>query len=75
MASKVIVVNSVLGGAALALVLAIGVKAPVAVATVTGIVAGLIILALALRYEHQRLTPQVLSSHGAGAAGGGLQAG
>jgi hypothetical protein len=64
MASMVIVVNSVLGGAAVALVFDLGVKVPVAVATAIGVVAGLIFLVLALRYEHQRLTPQVLTSHG-----------
>jgi hypothetical protein len=63
MASMVIVVNSVLGGATVALVGALGVKAPVAIATVVGVVAGLVLLALALRYEHRRLTPQVLISH------------
>jgi len=63
MASMVIVVNSVLGGAAVALVFDLGVKVPVAVATAIGVVAGLIFLVLALRYEHQRLTPQVLTSH------------
>jgi hypothetical protein len=64
MASMVIVVNSVLGGAAVALVFDLGVKVPVAVATAIGVVAGLIFLVLGLRYEHQRLTPQVLTSHG-----------
>jgi hypothetical protein len=64
MASMVIVVNSVLGGAAVALVFCLGVKTPIAVATVIGIVAGLALLAAFLRYEHQRLTPQVLSAHG-----------
>jgi hypothetical protein len=34
------------------------------VATVIGVVAGLIVLALSLRYEHRRLTPVVLSSPG-----------
>jgi len=63
MASMVIVVNSVLGGAAVALVFDLGVKVPVAVASAIGVVAGLIFLVLALRYEHQRLTPQVLTSH------------
>jgi hypothetical protein len=64
MASMVIVVNSVLGGAAVALVFDLGVTVPVAVATAIGVVAGLIFLVLGLRYEHQRLTPQVLTSHG-----------
>jgi hypothetical protein len=64
MASMVIVVNSVLGGATVALVGTLAVKAPVAISTVVGIVAGLALLVLALRYEHRRLTPQVLISHG-----------
>jgi hypothetical protein len=64
MASMVIVVNSVLGGATVALVGTLAVKAPVGIATVIGIAAGLALLALALRYEHRRLTPQVLSAHG-----------
>jgi hypothetical protein len=64
MASMVIVVNSVLGGATVALVGTLALRAPVAISTVVGIVAGLALLGLALRYEHQRLTPQVLISHG-----------
>jgi hypothetical protein len=63
MASMVIVVNSVLGGATVALVGTLGAKAPVAISTLVGIVAGLVLLAAALRYEHRRLTPQVLISH------------
>jgi hypothetical protein len=70
MASMVIVVNSVLGGATVALVFALGVKAQVALATAIGIAAGLILLVLALRYEHRRLTPEVLTAHGTGTAGG-----
>jgi hypothetical protein len=35
----------------------------VAISTVIGIAAGLVLLAAALRYEHRRLTPQVLISH------------
>jgi hypothetical protein len=64
MASMVIVVNSVLGGATVALVGTLGVKAPVAISTVIGVVAGLALLTAALRHEHRRLTPQVLISHG-----------
>ena len=64
MASMVIVVNSVLGGATVALVGTLAVKAPVGITTVVGIAAGLALLALALRYEHGRLTPQVLFSPG-----------
>jgi hypothetical protein len=63
MASMVIVVNSVLGGATVALFFALAVKTGLLIATVIGVIAGLIILVLCLRYEHRRLTPVVLSSH------------
>jgi hypothetical protein len=62
MASMVIVVNSVLGGATAALVGTLAIKAPIVAATAAGIVVGLIILVLSLRYEHKRVTPVVLSS-------------
>jgi len=62
MASMVIVVNSVLGGATAALIGTLAIKAPVAAATAAGIVVGLVILVLSLRYEHKRVTPVVLSS-------------
>jgi hypothetical protein len=75
MASMVILVNSVLGGAAVTLIGTLAAKAPVAIATVIGVVAGLILLVLALRYEHRRLTPHVLISHGATAAGDSPAAG
>ena len=61
MASMVIVVNSVVGGAALALVFALAVRAPAPVPVVVGIAAGVALLALSLRYEHSRVTPVVLS--------------
>jgi hypothetical protein len=64
MASMVIVVNSVLGGATVGLFCALAVRTGLLVATVIGVVAGLIVLALSLRYEHRRLTPVVLSSPG-----------
>jgi hypothetical protein len=62
MASMVIVVNSVLGGATIALVFALAIKTGLVIATVLGIVGGLLLLVLSLRYEHRRLTPVVLSS-------------
>jgi hypothetical protein len=62
MASTVIVVNSVLGGATAALVGTLAIKAPVAAATAAGVVIGLVILVLSLRYEHSRVTPVVLTS-------------
>jgi hypothetical protein len=67
MASMVIVVNSVLGGAAVALVCDMAIKAPLAAATGAGVAAGIVILVLSLRYEHRRLTPVVLSSPAASA--------
>jgi hypothetical protein len=68
MASMVIVVNSVLGGAAVAMVCDMAIKAVLPVATGAGVAAGIVILVLTLLYEHRRLTPVVLSSPGASAA-------
>jgi hypothetical protein len=67
MASMVIVVNSVLGGAAVALVADMAVKAPLPTSTGIGIGVGILILILNLYYEHRRLTPVVLSSPAASA--------
>jgi hypothetical protein len=64
MASMVIVVNSVVGGATVALVFALAIKATAPVPVIVGIVAGSGLLALALHYQHRRLTPVVLSSPG-----------
>jgi hypothetical protein len=61
MASMVIVVNSVVGGATVALVCALALKAASPIPVLAGIVAGLVLLAAGLRYEHRRLTPVVLS--------------
>jgi len=61
MASMVIVVNSVVGGAALALVAALAVHAAAPVPIAVGLCGGVILLALGLRYEHGRLIPVVLS--------------
>jgi hypothetical protein len=71
MASMVIVVNSVLGGATIALVGDMAIKAPLAVATGVGVAAGIVILILGLLYEHRRLTPVVLSSPAASAGARG----
>ncbi|HUN31818.1 MAG TPA: hypothetical protein VMU95_07340 [Trebonia sp.] len=60
MASMVIVVNSVVGGATVALILALAVRAASPLPIVAGILAGLIVLGLSLRYEHGRVTPVVL---------------
>jgi hypothetical protein len=65
MASMVIVVNCVLGGATIALLCDLAFKAPLSAAAGIGVAAGLALLALSLRYEHLRLTPVVLSSHAA----------
>jgi hypothetical protein len=62
MASMVIVVNSVVGGATVALVFALAIKVASPVPVVLGIVAGLALLAASLCYEHRRLTPVVLGS-------------
>jgi len=62
MASMVIVVNSVVAGATIALVFGLAIKAPAPVPVVVGIAVGLGLLALALYYQHRRLTPVVLSS-------------
>jgi hypothetical protein len=59
MASMVIVINSVLGGATAALVGMLAINAPIAASTAAGIAVGLVLLALSLRYEHQRLMPVV----------------
>jgi hypothetical protein len=71
MASMVIVVNSVLGGAAVALVCDMAIKAPLPLATGAGVAAGIVILIVSLLYEHHRLTPVVLSSPAASATARG----
>ena len=62
MASMVIVVNSVVGGATIALVFALAIKSAAPTPVIAGIAAGASLLALALYYQHRRLTPAVLSS-------------
>ena len=62
MASMVIVVNSVVGGAAVALVCALVIAAAAPAPVLVGIAGGLALLAAGLYYEHRRLTPVVLSS-------------
>jgi hypothetical protein len=62
MASMVIVVNSVLGGASATLVGTLAVKAPIGAATAVGMAVGLLLLIASLRYEHKRVTPVVLTS-------------
>jgi len=67
MASMVTVVNPVVGGAAVALVAGLAAKAPAPLPAVAGIVVGLVLLVLGLRYEQRRLTPVVLSAPAVGA--------
>jgi hypothetical protein len=62
MASMVIMVNSVVGGAAVALLCALVIRAAAPAPVVAGITAGLVLLTAGLYYEHRRLTPVVLSS-------------
>jgi hypothetical protein len=62
MASMVTVVNSVVGGAAVALVVGLAAKAAAPLPAVAGVVVGLVLLVLGLRYEQRRLTPVVLST-------------
>jgi hypothetical protein len=62
MASMVIVVNSVVGGATVALVSALAAHAPSPAPAVIGVVAGSGLLALGLHYQQRRLIPVVLSS-------------
>jgi hypothetical protein len=61
MASMVIVVNSVVGGATVALVFALAIRAMAPVPVLVGLVAGIVLLVVGLHYEHRRLTPVVLS--------------
>jgi hypothetical protein len=70
MASMVIAVNSVLGGATIALLCDLALKAPLPAAASIGAAGGLALLALGLRYQDRRLTPAVLSSHAASAVTG-----
>lgn len=63
LASMVITVNCVLGGATIALLFDLAFKVPLPAAAGIGVAVGLILLALSLRYEHRRLTPVVLSSY------------
>jgi hypothetical protein len=62
MASMVIVVNCVVGGATIALLFDLAFKVPLPGAAGIGVAAGIVLLGLSLRYEHVRLTPVVLSS-------------
>jgi hypothetical protein len=68
MASMVITVNCVLGGATIALLCDLAFKVPLPGAAGIGVAAWLALLAVSLlavslRYEHRRLTTVVLSSY------------
>ncbi|TIH37367.1 hypothetical protein D4765_08135 [Subtercola vilae] len=54
-ASMITVVNSVLGGAGIAVVLTIGTGVPLIAAVITGIAFGLLVLALLFAYQVQRI--------------------
>jgi hypothetical protein len=71
MASMVIAVNSVVGGASIALVCALAAHAPSPAPAVIGVVAGCGLQALGLGYQQRRLIPVVLSSPTALAAQAG----
>jgi hypothetical protein len=70
MASMVIAVNCVLGGATIALLCDLAFKVPLPAAAGIGVAGGLVLLAFSLQYEHRRLTPAVLSSYAATAITG-----
>jgi hypothetical protein len=65
MASMVIAVNCVLGGATIALLCDLAFKAPLPAAAGIGVAGGLALLAVSLRYEDRRITPAVLTAHAA----------
>ena len=70
MASMVIAVNSVVGGATVALVCALAAHAPSPSPPIIGVVVGCGLLTLGLHYQQRRLIPVVLSSPAALAAQG-----
>ncbi len=62
MASMVIAVNSVVGGACIALICALVAHAPSPLPAVVGVIPGCGLLALGLHYQQRRLIPVVLRS-------------
>ncbi len=62
MASMIMLVNSVLGGAAVALVCALAFGCPIAIATSVGVAAGLLLVVLNLWYQRRRLAPLIAKS-------------
>jgi hypothetical protein len=67
MASMILLVNSVVAGATVALVFALGAGLPVAGAIAAGVVAAVASLALGLLYESRRLAPLIARDAPAGA--------
>jgi hypothetical protein len=61
MASMIILVNSVLGGATIALFFALVVTPSIPIATVIGVLGGVALLLLSLWYEYRRLGPFITS--------------
>jgi hypothetical protein len=61
MASMIILVNSVLGGATIALFFAMVVTLPIPIATVIGAMGGVVLLLLSLWYEYRRLGSLITS--------------
>ena len=61
MASMIILVNSVLGGATIALFCALVVKLSIPIAAAIGALAGVALLLLSLWYEYRRLSPLISS--------------
>lgn len=59
MASMIILVNGVLGGAVVALVLAIGLHSSLPVAVAAGIAAGVILVAVGLGFQQHRIGPLI----------------
>jgi hypothetical protein len=76
MASMVTVVNSVVGGSAIALVSALAARTPAPGPVIVGVVAGLVLLIASLYYQEQRLIPVVFSRRGGnrGEPGQGIKA-
>jgi hypothetical protein len=59
LASMIILVNSVLGGATVALLCALSIVLPITTSAVIGVLAGVILLVLSLWYEYRRLNPLI----------------
>lgn len=62
MASMIIVVNSILAGASVALICAFTVQLPLPVSVAAGVVGGVGVLILCLEYQRRRLSPLIKAS-------------